>query len=100
LGGAIVLAVGLSGGYLQKRLANAGEDWSTRVSHWRLALAMRDRGFGTTVFGMGLGRFPEAYLLRSGAASLPGTYGFIDEDGNRFLRLGGGETLYMAQRVP
>ena len=90
---------GLGGGYLQKRLANAGEDWTTRVSHWRLALAMRDRDVGAAMFGMGLGRFPEAYLLRSGVASLPGTYGFIDEGGNRFLRLGGGETLYMAQRV-
>ena len=100
LGGAAVLAVGLSGGYLQKRLANTGEDWAVRVSHWQTALAIRDKDFTTTLFGMGLGRFPEAYLLRSGAASLPGTYGFIDEDGNRFLRLGGGETLYMAQRVP
>jgi hypothetical protein len=100
LGGAMVLAVGLSGGYLQKRLAASSEDWAVRVSHWQTALAIRDRDFSTTLFGMGLGRFPEAYLLRSGAASLPGTYGFIDEDGNRFLRLGGGETLYMAQRVP
>jgi hypothetical protein len=100
LGGATVLAVGLSGGYLQKRLANTGEDWAVRVSHWQTALAIRDQDLGTTLFGMGLGRFPEAYLLRSGAASLPGTYGFIDEDGNRFLRLGGGETLYMAQGVP
>ena len=100
LGGATVLAVGLSGGYLQKRLANTGEDWAVRVSHWHTALAIRDRDFSATLFGMGLGRFSEAYLLRSGAASLPGTYGFIAEDGNRFLRLGGGETLYMAQRVP
>jgi hypothetical protein len=100
LGGATVLAVGLSGGYLQKRLANTGEDWAVRVSHWQMALAIRDQDFTATLFGMGLGRFPEAYLLRSGAASLPGTYGFIDENGNRFLRLGGGETLYMAQRVP
>jgi hypothetical protein len=99
MGGAAMLAVGLSGGYLQKRLANTGEDWAARVNHWRTALAIRDQDFGTTMFGMGLGRFPEAYLLRSGAASLPGTYGFVAEDGNRFLRLGGGETLYMAQRV-
>jgi hypothetical protein len=100
LGGATVLAMGLSGGYLQKRLAHAGDDWVVRVGHWQTALAIRDQDLGATLFGMGLGRFPEAYLLRSGAVSLPGTYGFIDEDGNRFLRLGGGETLYMAQGLP
>jgi hypothetical protein len=99
LGGVMILAVGPGGGYWQKRLASSGEDWDVRVSHWLKALAIRDPGVGTTLFGMGLGRFPEAYLYRSGAASLPGTYGFVNEDGNPFLRLGGGETLYMAQRV-
>ena len=99
LGGLMVLAVGPGGGYWQKRLASSAEDWDVRVSHWRKALEIRDPDVGTTLLGMGLGRFPAAYLFRSGAASLPGTYGFVDEDGNRFLRLGGGETLYMAQRV-
>jgi hypothetical protein len=99
LGGVMILAVGPGGGYWQKRLTTSGEDWDVRVSHWQKALAIRDPGLATGLLGMGLGRFPEAYLFRSGAASLPGTYGFADEDGNRFLRLGGGETLYMAQRV-
>ncbi len=98
LAGAAVLGVGWRGGYLQKRLGHAEEDWAVRVDHWRTALAIRDHDLLTDVLGMGLGRFPDAYLFRSGA-SLPGTYAFIDEDGNRFLRLGGGETLYMAQRV-
>jgi hypothetical protein len=98
-GGAAVLTVGLTGGYLQKRLAHTEEDFAVRASHWHTALAIRDEGVITTLFGMGLGRFPEAYLFRSGAASMPGTYAFVEGDGNRFLRLGGGETLYMAQRV-
>jgi hypothetical protein len=96
---AAAMAVGLSGGYLQKRLFNVEEDWALRTSHWEKALAMRDPDWSTTLFGMGLGRFPEAYLWRSGAPSLPGTYRFAAAEGNRYLSLGGGETLYMAQRV-
>jgi hypothetical protein len=99
LGGVMFMAVGPGGSYWQRRLASSAEDWNVRVSHWREALEIRDRDVSTALFGMGLGRFPEAYLFRSGSASLPGTYAFVDEDGNRFLRLGGGETLYMAQRV-
>jgi O-antigen ligase len=98
-GGAAVLTVGLTGGYLQKRLAHTEEDFAVRMSHWKTALAIRDEGVTATLFGTGLGRFPEAYLFRSGAASMPGTYAFVEEDRNRFLRLGGGETLYMAQRT-
>ena len=95
-----VLAVGMGGGYLQKRLERSEEDFAERVRHWELALSIRDPGIATSAFGMGLGRFPEAYLFRSGTESLPSTYAFVDEGANRFLRLGGGETLYMAQRVP
>jgi hypothetical protein len=97
---AMVLAVGFGGGYFQKRLERSEEDLAERMRHWELALSIRDPGIATAVFGMGLGRFPEAYLFRSGTESLPSTYAFVDEGGNRFLRLGGGETLYMAQRVP
>ena len=59
LGAVATLALGLTGGYLQKRLANAGEDWSVRVSHWQTALTIRDQDIITTLFGMGLGRFPK-----------------------------------------
>jgi hypothetical protein len=98
VGGAVLL-LGMSGGYLQQRLARSEEDWAVRLKHWQEALAMRDQVWSTTMFGMGLGRFPETYLYRSRALSRPSTYRFMDEDGNRFLRLSGGETLYMAQRV-
>jgi hypothetical protein len=97
--GAAAVAFGLSGGYLQKRLAQSEEDWEVRLDHWQKALAMRDQDWLTTLFGMGLGRFPETYLYRSRAPALPSTYSFDEEGGNRFLRLSGGEILYMAQRV-
>jgi hypothetical protein len=100
LGGAGALAFGLTGDYLQKRLAHSAEDWAVRATHWQKTLAIRDPDWAATLFGMGLGRFPETYLFRSGAASLPATYRFVEENGERFLRLGSGETSYMAQRVP
>ena len=99
LGVAAALAFGLTGSYLQQRFAHSEEDWAVRVGHWQEALAIRDQDWAATLFGMGLGRFPETYLFRARTSSLPGTYRFLDENGNRFLRLGGGETLYMAQRV-
>lgn len=100
LGVAAALGFGMSGGYLQQRIAGTAKDWTVRVDHWRAALAIRDDDLTTTVLGMGLGRFPETYLYHSAGASLPGTYRLVDEHGNRHLALGGGETLYMAQRVP
>ena len=99
MGVGAALVWGISAGYFHKRLAHSEEDLAVRVGHWRQALAMRDRDALTSAFGMGLGRFPEAYLYRSGQRPLPGTYSFPEDSGNPFLRLGGGETLYMAQRV-
>lgn len=96
---AVVLA-GISGGYFQQRLAQAGQDWQIRVDHWDQALGLRDDGAFTRLFGMGLGSFPRTFLQRGPAAQQPATYGFGVAGGNTFLRLGSGETLYYTQRVP
>lgn len=94
-----VMFLGVSGGYLQQRFAQSERDWATRLGHWQEALAMRDRGWRAALFGMGLGRFPEAWLYRSSHPVRPGTYQFTDENGDRYLRLSAGEVLYLAQRV-
>ncbi|MDD5390604.1 MAG: O-antigen ligase family protein [Gallionellaceae bacterium] len=96
---AVALGVGVGGGYFQKRLAQAGDDWRTRVDHWSQALAMRDDKLSARLFGMGLGSFPRVYLERGPVDKQPATYGFVAEKDNTFLRLGSGETMYYAQRV-
>ncbi len=97
---ATVLAVGLSGGYFQQRLSTVGQDWQTRVEHWQRALGMMDDGIVAGLFGMGPGSFPRVWLARGPLDNQPATYGFATDKGNIWLRLGAGETLYYAQRVP
>ncbi|MBU1666720.1 MAG: hypothetical protein KKG92_15200 [Gammaproteobacteria bacterium] len=96
---ALGLAVGIGGGYFQKRLAQSGEDWQIRVNHWTQAIAMMDSSPFTQLFGMGLGSFPRVYLERGPVDKQPTTYGFIANKDTTFLRLGSGETLYYSQRV-
>jgi len=96
---AVALAAGVGGGYFQQRLAKVGEDWRIRVDHWNQALSMRDGSLAAQLFGMGLGSFPRLYLERGPSDRQSATYGFVVEQGNTFLRLGSGDTLYYAQRA-
>lgn len=96
---AILLLAGIGGGYFQQRLAKSAEDWQIRMDHWRDAIAMMDATPMAQLFGMGLGSFPRVYLERGPADKQPATFGFLDEDGAKFLRLSHGDTLYYAQRV-
>lgn len=97
---ALVTAAGVGGGYFQKRFTETGQDWQIRLDHWHQALAMRDAGLGTELFGMGLGSFPRTYLERGPAENQPATFGFASEQGNTYFRLGTGQTVYYAQRIP
>jgi hypothetical protein len=98
--GAGILYLGIQGGFFQQRMSTVERDAATRMSHWQLAIDMMDEGFATGLFGMGLGRFPETYLQRNPLGLVPGNFRYASEKGNRFLMLGSGETLYLAQRVP
>lgn len=94
-----VLALGVSGGYLQERFAQTSQDGQTRWQHWTGALDMRNDGLATQAFGMGLGSFPRVYLQRGPLETRSGTYGFGRVGTGQVLRLGAGATLYYAQRV-
>lgn len=87
------------GSYVQARLAQAQTDTAVRMSYWRNALAMIDDRWLTSVFGMGLGRFPETFYWRTSVGERPGTYRFESEDGNGFVRLGAGSAIYLDQFV-
>jgi glycopeptide antibiotics resistance protein len=88
----------LKGPFTQARMSQAGTDLGIRMAHWADALQMRDPGWPTALFGMGLGRYPETHYWRS-EESRAATYGLGSETGNTFLRLGSGSPLYMEQFV-
>lgn len=84
--------------FAQERMSQVGTDLATRQAHWVDALNMRDPGLFTTIFGMGLGRYPETHFWRS-EETHAATYSLGHEAGNIFLRLGSGSPLYMEQFV-
>lgn len=96
----LLLTAGAGSGYLMQRFAATGEDWNIRTDHWRLALDLRDGDAATAWFGAGLGSFPRYYLERGPRERQSATFGFAVEDGNTHFRLGHGDTVYFAQRVP
>jgi VanZ family protein/O-antigen ligase len=100
-----VVAAGLvawpivSGKFSQSRLATIQTDIGTRTAHWQDALDILSQA-GNPFYGAGAGTFPDAFYWYSSAPSRPATYAFMQENGNVYLRLGGGESLYFEQVVP
>ena len=87
-----------SGKFSQSRVATIEPDLATRTNHWADALHIFQT-HNSPVFGVGLGTFPSAYFWNSNESSRPSTYEFVTQNGNTFLRLGSGESLYFEQPV-
>lgn len=98
LAGLVVSPV-ILGSFMQSRFATSSADLNIRTSHWSEAVAMMTDNWTTTLFGMGLGRYPESYLLLSGEKDKPAVHRFETEAGNTFLRIQPGATLYVEQIV-
>ena len=95
---AVALPIAL-GPYAMSRFSTLDKDMETRIRHWKGAINMMDDNLSSQLLGMGLGTFPRTYLTRNTDGTRPTTFGFIEEDGNTFLRLGSGELLYFTQRI-
>lgn len=87
------------GEFAQARMATVRADLAVRQAHWADALRLRDGDWATSLFGMGLGRYPETNYWRSAETSRSGTYRLDAQEGNTYLRLGSGNSLYMEQKV-
>ncbi|MYM22112.1 hypothetical protein GTP46_05580 [Duganella sp. FT135W] len=92
------------GYYVNVRFASIGNDWATRLHHWKNTLAMMDAD--ANLLGMGIGKFPATYYWYYPQRELPPSYQFIDQGSNRHLRLsagqyaaGYGELLRMLQSI-
>lgn len=99
-GSLLLVAVPIfKGEFSQARMATVRADLDVRQVHWDDALAIRDTGWATSLFGMGLGRYPYANFWRSAEGNRSATYHFAATNGNTYLRLGSGDSLYVEQLV-
>ena len=89
----------LSGGYAAERLGSSARDLEIRLAHWRSALDLRDDGIATTLLGVGLGRFPESHFWRSRTEPRAAAFRIESGDGNAFLRVAPGATVYIEQII-
>ncbi|MEQ1662324.1 MAG: hypothetical protein ABL877_06480 [Thiobacillus sp.] len=96
-GGAAVVVPALLGSRMEVRFSTNKTDVNTRGGHWQAVLDSMQPGWTTHAFGMGVGRFPEAYLFTHGHAH--GDYRFRQAGKTVQLILGGGEDLTFGQRV-
>lgn len=89
----------IQGRVVQQRFSTVSEDKVIREHHWLDALNMMDNGWATSLFGMGVGSYPRAYFLSNNENVVPGSYKIETESGHRYLRLKGGDALYMGQYI-
>jgi len=100
----VLLAVSLwsqvGGGFAGQRMQLVERDLVQRQALWSQALGFRDEGILARVLGQGPGSFPAYYQIRNPEARMPLNFAFLQApDGEVFLRLGSGDSLYMNQRV-
>jgi hypothetical protein len=88
-----------TGEFAQDRMATVARDFAVRQAHWQDALNIRKPGILTALFGVGLGRYPEAHYLFSAEGNRSATYQLVREADNVFLRLVSGDSIYVGQRV-
>lgn len=90
----------LQGGYIERRFASADNDLQRRIDHWSHVLDLRLPTVSGRLFGSGLGRYPETYLLDSYASGIPRGVAFVkNENNDRYLRLLGSTRIFVDQRI-
>ena len=100
LGAAMATAVPiLEGSYIQNRFKRTGEDLNIRSAHWQNALKMMSSGWSTSLFGMGLGRYPETFYWNNLEGVRPASARYGTEKGNTYLLLSAGSPLNFEQIV-
>jgi hypothetical protein len=97
--GSVAVLLQLAGGFVEQRLAQVRSDLDTRISHWSLAKDLALADGGNNWWGQGLGSFPRAFLFGNPAGLIPENFSVVaDREGGRLV-LGGGDSLYINQRV-
>ena len=89
----------LRGNMIQQRFEAFHQDQNSRSTHWQDALTMRDDDLMTSLFGMGLGAYPRTFFWLNNENSKPASYEISTEEDQPYLRLSGGDSLFMGQYV-
>jgi hypothetical protein len=89
-----------NGAAMQRRYASNAHDLAARLAHWSDAAHMMDTTLAARLGGMGLGRYPATYFLRSGEGVDPAFHALRAADGNTWLEMVAGAPLYFEQIVP
>jgi hypothetical protein len=87
------------GQLIQQRFSIFSEDKAIRTNHWLDAKAMMDDNLATQLLGMGVGSYPRTYFWLNTEGVKPATYKVETEVDNNYLRLRGGDTLFIGQYV-
>ncbi|MDB5932881.1 MAG: hypothetical protein JWQ01_225 [Massilia sp.] len=88
-----------NGNAMQRRYASSARDFAVRVAHWKDALHMIDATPAAALAGMGLGRYPATYFMRSSEGVDPAYHALQAENGNTWLAMVAGAPLYFEQVV-
>lgn len=88
------------GKFIQDRFAAVAEDADIRMAHWHDALAMMDEDMLTSLLGMGIGSYPRTYFWQNHENVTPAMYQIGTEEGNAYLKLSSGDSLYLGQHLP
>ena len=87
------------GELMQHRIQVAQQDSQSRHQHWLATIDMMGNDFVSQAFGMGLGSFPRHYFWSNQQSSVPATYSISAENNNQFLKLRGGDALFLGQYI-
>jgi O-antigen ligase len=88
-----------NGNAMQRRYASSARDLAVRVAHWQDALRMIEPTPAAVVAGMGVGRYPATYFMRSGEGVKPAYQALQSAGGNTWLAMVAGAPLYVEQIV-
>jgi glycopeptide antibiotics resistance protein len=98
LAAAVVLPIALTG-FARERIERSVQDLQVRQAHWMDAIALRPEGWVNSLFGVGLGRFPEAHYWGSREPARAAMLHLRRDGDRRFLSLGPGSPTYLEQWV-
>lgn len=87
------------GDFTQQRMAQISTDLGIRTAHWRDGLAMRKDNWLTALFGMGVGSYPVTHYWSSRETNQTSLHIPVYDNGNTFLRIFPGNTVYVEQIV-
>jgi hypothetical protein len=91
IGGGLLLGIAIPvvGNYYMKgRIGTVAQDLEAREHHWQSSVDMRGDSLNESVFGAGLGSYPERYFWRNERGDFPGIVTFRQDNGQTYVRLG------------